>query len=264
MMSSPALSLTPPPPGSTKQGHQIVLSEATMDQNYDKLVERLRKKAEELKDTPDGTQYWVGIAGGPGSGKTTTSNKVAERLNKSFGSDSDDFCVVLPMDGFHYSQSELQELDPPDGVYYMKRRGAPWTMNAELCYDLLSKAKQAGCGELPSYCREISDPIPGGVTLSTKHKIVFVEGLYLLWGDDERWAPLQKLWDEQWFIKCPSRDDQRERLVKRSLENWSETKVKNWGPGRAGAEAKVDANDAPNMDIVAPSEKYANVIVESV
>ena len=154
-------------------------------------------------------------------------------------------------------------MDPPDAANMLARRGAPFTMDAELCYELLSKAKQTRQGELPTYCREISDPVPGGVTLRPHHKIVLVEGLYLLLQDDPRWEPLQQLWDERWLIRCPSRDDQRERLVNRSLENWSELKVKTWGPGRKGAEKKVDANDVLNMDIVAASEKHADVLIES-
>jgi pantothenate kinase len=195
-------------------------------------------------------------------GKTTTANRVAHRLNRAY--QQRDLCVVLPMDGFHYSKLQLKEMDPPDGERYMKRRGAPWTMNAEQCLELLSKAKTNHCGELPTYCREISDPVPGGVTLSTKHKIILVEGLYLLWADNDRWKPLQDLWDETWFIKCPNREDQRERLIRRSLKTWSTAKVKTWGEGRDGAEAKVNANDVLNMDLVALSEPYAQVIVHSV
>jgi pantothenate kinase len=168
------------------------------------------------------------------------------------------------MDGFHYSKAELKEMDPPDGERYMKRRGAPWTMNAEQCLELLTRAKKDRCGHLPTYSREISDPVPGGATLLKKHKIVLVEGLYLLWADNERWKPLQDLWDDTWFIKCCSRDNQRERLIWRSLKTWSEAKVKTWGEGRHGAQAKVDANDVLNMDIVALSQPYAQVIVLSV
>ena len=167
------------------------------------------------------------------------------------------------MDGFHFSKERLQEMDPPDAKKLFARRGAPWTMDAELCYKLLREAKQKGQGELPTYSREISDPVPGGVTLRPHHKIVLVEGLYLLLQDDPRWEPLQELWDERWLVRCPSREDQRERLIQRSLATWSELKVKTWGPGREGAEKKVDANDVLNMDIVAESEKYADILIES-
>ena len=197
------------------------------------------------------------------TGKTTTAEAVAERLNQAAIGDDNDCCVVLPMDGFHFSQKRLSEMDPPDGTKFMKRRGAPWTMDAELCYKLLSQAKKNQSGDLPTYCREISDPVDGGVNLTTTNRIVLVEGLYLLLADDPRWQPLQELWDEKWFVKCPSREEQKERLIQRSLKTWGEKKIKDWGEGRQGAEAKVDANDALNMDIVAPSEAFADIIVEN-
>lgn len=260
----------------------LLISESSMEQNYDKLVMHLCEKL--TKESTEGKQYWIAIAGGPGSGKTTVANEIAKRINKLYSNNNknkkeestNEFCVVLPMDGFHYSKDELKTLDPPNGINYMKRRGAPWTMNASKCFQLLSQAKKDGYAELPTYSREISDPIPGGVTLFKYHKLVLVEGLYLLWDNDHNnddddgntenkdWKDLQKLWDEKWFIKCQSREDQRERLIQRSLENWGETKIKTWGPGRQGAEAKVDANDALNMDIVAPSENNADVIIESI
>jgi hypothetical protein len=46
-------------------GNPLVLSESTMERNYDKLADRLREK---LKSLTTGEQYWVAIAGGPGSG----------------------------------------------------------------------------------------------------------------------------------------------------------------------------------------------------
>lgn len=239
----------------------VLFSETPMEKTYDKLAERLRKNIDAGED--DGEQYWVAIAGGPGSGKTTTATEVADRLNQYYSSEGEEKCVVLPMDGFHYSKDRLKEMDPPEGKNFMARRGAPWTMDAELCYELLSDAKQNKQGQLPTYSRELSDPIPGGVTLQPHHRIVLVEGLYLLLRDDPRWEPLQKLWDETWLIRCPSRENQRERLIVRSLENWSDLKVEAWGSGREGAEKKADATDVLNMDIVAESEKYAEVIIES-
>lgn len=168
------------------------------------------------------------------------------------------------MDGFHYSKKELQELDPPNGESFLRRRGAPWTMNAELCFEQLHQARVNRCATLPTYSREISDPVPGGVSLLKSHRIVLVEGLYLLWAHDPRWKPLQELWDERWFLKCPIRDVQRERLIHRSLKTWSEAKAKVWGAGREGVVARVDANDSLNMDIVAESEQYADVIIHSI
>jgi pantothenate kinase len=227
----------------------------SMDATYDKLASRLHQHLHEPNH-----QHWVAIAGGPGSGKTSTAEAIAERLNAS----KPNSCVVLPMDGFHYSTVKLKELDPPDGVGYLRRRGAPWTFDAELCVELLSKAKREKTGSFPIYDRTISNPVPNGVTLAPEHKVVLIEGLYLLWKDDERWAPLQSLWDERWFIKAPSLEDQRQRLIVRSLKTWSDAKAKLWGEGEQGAAARVDANDVKTMNIIAHCEDYADTVIETI
>jgi pantothenate kinase len=227
----------------------------SMDATYDKLASRLHRHLHEPNH-----QHWVAIAGGPGSGKTSTAEAIAERLNAS----KSNSCVILPMDGFHYSTAKLKELDPPDGVGYLRRRGAPWTFDAELCVELLSKAKREKTGSFPIYDRTISNPVPNGVTLAPEHKVVLIEGLYLLWKDDERWAPLQSLWDERWFIKAPSLEDQRQRLIVRSLKTWSDAKAKLWGEGEQGAAARVDANDVKTMNIIAHCEDYADTVIETI
>lgn len=224
---------------------------SVMDATYDELANRLSK--DHLGKSNH--QHWVAIAGGPGSGKSTTAEAIADRLN-SLQKDS---CVVLPMDGFHYSQAKLKEL----GDNYIKRKGAPWTFDAERCVELLVKAKEDMQASFPIYDRTISDPVDGGVELLRSHKIVLVEGLYVLLKDDERWAPLDPLWNEKWFVKAPSFEIQRQRLVDRSLLTWSKEKAEMWGHGAEGASARIDANDAPNMKIVEPCEKYADVVIET-
>ena len=104
-------------------------------------------------------QHWVGIAGGPGAGKSTLAAAVASIVNDRSG---DEIAVVLPMDGFHYSRAKLRELDPPDAAEFLPRRGAPWTFDAEGCLALLAAAKRDGEASLPTYSRVISDPVPGG------------------------------------------------------------------------------------------------------
>lgn len=221
------------------------------------IYDKVSKKLQSHLNQPAGQQYWVAIAGGPGSGKTTSAEAIAERLNAA----EPNSCLVIPMDGFHYSKEKLKELDPPDGEEFLRRRGAPWTFDAELCVQLLTDAKKSKRGVFPTYDRVSSDPVPHGVELFPEHTIVLVEGLYVMWKDDERWAPLDALWDERLFIKAPSLDEQRQRLIGRSLKTWSKAKSDMWGPGVEGVTARVDANDALNMQIVAPCEAYADTVI---
>jgi pantothenate kinase len=231
----------------------LTITLTMMDSYYDQLAERLYRKAIACDKLEQ--QYWTGVAGGAGSGKTTTANAIADRLNVHGKS----YCVVLPMDGFHYSQAKLAEMDPSGSL--MKRRGSPETFDANLCVELLQKAKRDRYGSFPIYDRTISDPVENGVQLLISHRIVLCEGLYLLMKHDPLWAPLDDLWDERWFVKAPSLEIQRHRLIERSLKTWSRSKAETWGEGREGATARVDANDVPNMKRIAQCEKYADIVV---
>lgn len=225
-----------------------------MDYTYDMLASNLQCHL----ITNDNHQHWIAIAGGPGSGKTTTAEAIAQRLNAM----KPNACVVIPMDGFHYSKAKLMELSPSGE--FLRQRGTPWTFDADECVELLSKAKQERAGSFPSYDRTISDPVPDGVILLPEHKVVLIEGLYLLLKSDPRWQPLQSLWDERWFVKAPSLEIQRQRLIQRSLKTWSKQKAEIWGDGETGAAARVDANDVQNMNMVAPCEKYADTVIETI
>ena len=129
--------------------------DAKMSATYDMLARR----AVALHEAASTPSVWIGIGGGPGAGKSTLAEAVAGRVNREQGREC---CVVLPMDGFHYSRAELRELDPPDAASYLPRRGAPWTFDAEALFACLSAAKQTGTAQLPTYCRVASDPVGAG------------------------------------------------------------------------------------------------------
>ena len=233
-----------------------------MAPTYEALATHLLDVSRSL---PPGKQHWVCVAGGPGAGKSTLAHEVASAVNR--GAESE-VCCVLPMDGWHYSRADLCRLDPPDAPAYLPRRGAPWTFDAEGCCASLAAARRDGEASLPTYSRELSDPVPDGVRLLTTHRIVLVEGNYLLMlgpeHDDGRWMPLGTLWDEKWFVKCPEAAEQRRRLIARHLETWNDEKTRRWGEGEAGAAARADANDVLNMELIRPCEAYADRVVESI
>eukprot|EP00967_Tisochrysis_lutea_P154200 scaffold305807_cov36-Tisochrysis_lutea.AAC.1 len=231
--------------------------DSRMASTYDSLSQRLLARLARLEE---GEAWWVGIAGGPGAGKSTLAAAVCERINAAAGSE---VSVVIPMDGFHYSRERLCELDPPDASAYLPRRGAPWTFDAESLCNALTAAKAVGEAVLPTYSRVLSDPVSGGAELKRCHRLILVEGNYLLMLHDPRWAPLKTLWNETWFISCASAAEQRKRLVARHLETWNDEKAKRWGEGEAGAAARADANDVLNMQLIMPCKEHADVLIES-
>ena len=236
--------------------------DVAMAPTYDRLVTKVLDGISSRG--PDSAPHWIAIGGGPGSGKSTLADAVAARVNAALGLAQPPACVVLPMDGFHYSRAQLRELDPPDASEFLPRRGAPWTFDADDCFAQFSAAKRAGEWTLPTYSRELSDPVPGGVQLQRHHKLVLLEGNYLLMRQDPRWAPLDALWDERWFIKCADAAARRQRLILRHYETWNDEKSARWGAGLDGAAARADANDVLNMELIAPSEAYAELVIESV
>ena len=232
----------------------MLLNNINMNETYEYLTDKLEPKLKTKTQQEQPKQHWIGVAGGPGSGKTTISEIIAGRLNQI----EPESAVVVPMDGWHTPQRDLIAKFGPES---MKRRGAPWTFDVELCVEELKKAKQAGEGSLPIYSREISDPLPDGVSLQKHHRVVLVEGLYLLWKEDPQWSKLFDLWDERWFVQCPSRQEQIDRLVQRSVQTWTDAKTKQWGPGAEGARKRAECNDVPNMDTVAPCHRYADEVI---
>lgn len=257
--------------------------DANMESTYDSLASRLVLRYEQQCTSSNrltNNQLFVCVAGGPGSGKSTLSQAVVNRINTMMASNdnnSDDntrelpAAVVLPMDGFHYTRSELQIMGTSPTAPYtyeelLARRGAPWTFDAEGCIASFIAARRDGKASLPVYSRVKSDPVPNGVQLHSETKIVLLEGNYLLAWNDERWAPLQKerVFDETWYIACKSLDEQRERLVQRHLETWSDEKSRMWGAGELGAGKKADANDMLNLEwIEEMSREHADLIIES-
>jgi len=245
-----------------------------MESTYMDLSERAISNAVGL---PVGEQYWVAIVGGPGAGKSTLAEGV-QRCTAARGVSS----VVIPMDGFHFSRAELKRLDPPEAATLLPRRGSPPTFDAESLVEELKAARADRTRSLPTYSRKLSDPVCGGVELRPEHRIVFVEGNYLLIGalrangdlltDAERtevarWAPLLELFDDTWFVAPPGGvTEQRRRLVTRHLGTWSEAKTLAWSAASAaeGAEKRTDFNDVPNAHFVEQCRGFADVAVSSI
>lgn len=226
------------PASQGNKGHGLAPSFGSTQPSYEALAQR-------CIDSLDTTsRLWIGIAGGPGAGKSTVAEAVQEFLERDFGVPT----AVLPMDGFHYSRTQLRELDPPDASHLLKVRGAPQTFDAESFVEAMAAAKRDGQASLPAYSRELSDPIEDVISLNNSHRVVLVEGNYLFLGfleTDEggRWRDLCDLFDQRWFVRArggvgvrdvlePTRtstQEQRRRLVMRHLQTWTEAKTRSVG-----------------------------------
>ena len=104
----------------------------------------------------------VGLAGGPGSGKSTVAGKIKEALR--------DQVDIIPMDGYHYSCSELNEMENPEQAH--ERRGAPFTFNSRKLVDDLIEARRTGSGHVPDFDHKERDPVEGRISLKPGKRIV--------------------------------------------------------------------------------------------
>ncbi|GAX29049.1 hypothetical protein FisN_7Hh359 [Fistulifera solaris] len=224
-----------------------------------KTHEPLQQLAHELwQRAKDSQHYWVGIAGGPGSGKSTCAREVALVLNSL----QPNCCLVIPMDGYHCSQDTLLEQFGEEGL---RRKGAPFTFDTTALVQDLRHAQEAKQRMyFPDYSRETSRPVPDAIAFDPHtHRIILVEGLYLLHTRDPAWAPLQEMWDERWWVEVPSREEQIERVVQRAFRTWNSLKKELWGDGVEGARKRTLYNDVPNMETIAYCRECADVIIET-
>jgi pantothenate kinase len=168
----------------------------------------------------------LGIAGPPGSGKST----LADALLANFG----DAAALLPMDGFHYANEELQRL----GLAH--RKGAPDTFDVDGYIDALERVRARERDVLvPRFHRAIEEPVAGAIRIRADVPLVITEGNYLLLPTG-RWGDVAALLDERWLLR-PDDGVRRARLVARHESH-----------GRTPTEALswVDEVDEPNAALV--------------
>lgn len=261
-----------------------------MEETYNQLAQEIIQ-ARQAK----GTRLWLAVAGAPGSGKTTVSQHIVDRIHDASQQQSTSSfqAAVVPMDGYHLTQAAMAQCG-----YDMKRRGAPWTFNASQMYKDLAAAHSDNDVWLPDYSREISDPVPNQIQLQANDPdVVIIEGLYVLLGalcqelDDpdsptnqvvtelkgevvdireeiKRWEPLMQLWDETYFVEPPGGfAENKLRLIERSLKTWTAAKTKLWlpegGTDREAATRRVELNDELNAKLINCCKRYASRVIQN-
>uniref|UniRef100_A0A7S4SG09 Phosphoribulokinase/uridine kinase domain-containing protein n=1 Tax=Alexandrium monilatum TaxID=311494 RepID=A0A7S4SG09_9DINO len=173
--------------------------------------ELARGLREQAKEMPEGRPLMVALAGMPGSGKTTAAHAIERLLGPS--------CLVVPMDGFHLPMVALRARhDAADAIY---RRGAPDTFDPASLRECLRQIRspEGPCElTLPGFDHAAGDPTPGGVRFERqRHRIVLVEGLYLL-HDADGWEGTAEAFDRTVYLEadveeCISRVKERNKVI---------------------------------------------------
>ncbi len=180
----------------------------------------------------------LGIAGAPGSGKST----LAERLVTALGADA----VLVPMDGFHLADDELERLGRGH------RKGDPDTFDADGFLALLRRIRDGGPGPVyaPRFDRNLEAAVAGSIRVDPAVRLVVTEGNYLLL-DEPPWDAVRPLLDEVWFLRLD--DDERvERLLRRHVAH---------GRSPEAAREWVLRSDEANAALVMRDEGRADVVL---
>jgi len=184
----------------------------------------------------DGRRKLLGLTGPPGAGKSTLSAALLAALGTR--------AQVVPMDGFHLANVELQRLGRA------ARKGAPDTFDSAGYVALLQRLRAQQPGDpivyAPEFRREIEEPVACAIAVLPETQLVITEGNYLL-HDAGPWADVAGLLDETWYVDI---DDalREERLVRRHCQ---------FGRSEDAARAWVASTDLPNARLVAATRSRA-------
>ena len=184
----------------------------------------------------------IGLAGGPGTGKSTLAAELVTMLNAVHPGSA----ALVPMDGFHMRHAKLEAMGQVD------YKGAPHTFEGADFVNFLHHLKAAtGPVSGPGYSRKIEDVVEDAFTVGAEVKILIVEGNYLLLTEGP-WAGVKPLLDYAVFIDVP-RELVKARLLKRHGEEGLFTEERN--------RAHIERNDLPNYDLVCLSQDRADVVI---
>ena len=180
----------------------------------------------------------LGLVGPPGAGKST----LAAALLAEFAP----IAQVVPMDGFHLANVELERLGRRG------RKGAPDTFDVHGYVALLRRLLAQGDDEVvyaPEFRREIEEPVAGAIAVLPHTRLLITEGNYLLL-EDGAWDAVSGLLDETWYVDIP--DALRvERLTRRHVQ---------YGRSADDAAAWVAGTDEPNARLIEASRGRASFV----
>ncbi|KAG7289700.1 hypothetical protein NEMBOFW57_006076 [Staphylotrichum longicolle] len=219
----------------------------------DEVLHRLVDKAwSTFLETPRDTRFC----------KTTLSKRLTAALNARHASqhpDAPPIAAFVPMDGYHYTRAQLDAM--PDPALAHARRGAEFTFDGEAFLALIRRLKEPLTRPTtptifaPSFDHAIKDPKENDIAVEPTHRIVVLEGNYILLSKPP-WSHISPLLSLSIFVSAPP-PLARARLVARHL-----------AAGLAATPAEADRraveNDLPNgEEIVRLLVDGVDVVVES-
>jgi len=185
-----------------------------------------------------GKRCILGLVGAPGAGKSTLARALAAQWPNVI--------QIVPMDGFHLANVELERLGRK------QRKGAPDTFDALGFIALLQRLRIQAPDEVvyaPSYERSLEEGVAGAIAVQPSTQLIVVEGNYLLLSDSP-WNQVQALLDETWFVDVPQ-DLRLSRLTQRHQQ---------FGRSAQDAADWVQHTDEPNARRIEAERAKADVM----
>jgi pantothenate kinase len=191
----------------------------------------------------DSSRAILGVAGGPGAGKSTLVELLVEQIRAVMG---DDWVAHVPMDGFHLADAQL------DRIGARGRKGAPDTFDAAGYANLLERLKREIDDPVyvPGFDRTLEQPLAAALVVLPSARLVVTEGNYLLL-DDPHWERAHHAMDAVWFV-ASEETIRVERLVARHVQ---------FGKTPRAARAWVTTTDQLNSDLVAGTIGRADRVI---
>ncbi len=208
------------------------------------LISELQNSVEKSFSANKKNRFVLGICGAPGVGKST----LADWIVSTWNSIRPNSAVLLPMDGYHRSNKELEQM----GLLPLK--GIPASFNSEAFLAKLKNVHSAPAEVhlCPKFDRSIEASIDDAIAIKPHHELVVVEGNYLLLNQPP-WNEVCQFLDESWFLDC-NEDLILPRLISRH---------ESAGKTEQQARAKVESTDLPNARLVHESRTNASKLISA-
>lgn len=189
-------------------------------------------------------RFLLAICGAPGAGKSTLAEWIVDHWNQLHPEQA----VLVPMDGYHFSNEKLQEMN------LLPLKGIPATFDADSFIKKIAELRMYPDAEhgYPRFDRSIEASIQDAIKVLPRHKLLVIEGNYLLL-ESAPWNNLKQYFDASWYI-----DASEKLILPRLLE-----RHKQGGKSDSAAFEKVNSTDLPNARLISKSLSRADLVISA-